>query len=429
MAECSSTDSRSELEAALLSQQPPPVHSKQYLASLKIWDRRSCFIMGVPNEFLNVDTLSTNQAFGLFGEIQHLRIIHMPSDIPSQVFIKYNTPKSAERAIQWCLETGIAAKHGFQRYCGKHLCGKVCKRRNCPNLHRWARPEEIMDADEAENFAPTKPKAAKSKSAKAKAKAKNKNAHRRRAAKNAPQSRSGDSASEFSSSSLMGAQVMEMSLDNQEAILQQQYDRLQQQCSQQSMFIHNLIRQLDTLSEEHRELREQNSMLLEQQHSAHRADNPHHDDEKRADRSSPETGSSGAMLDLDDMVDTIVDRLRVSSGDSGNGGDSNGDSNSNSNGDRQSSTGTSSGRQRPIYSGGSITSANEDKSATTDVTSVTDSSDWQMGVLYHGGGGDSADNQQFGSIGSIGSRSSATGAMARSGSSAPSSASSSSTSD
>jgi len=46
-----------------------------------------------------------NQAFGLFGEIQHPRIIsndHVASssDIRSQVFVKYNTPTSAEHSFQ-----------------------------------------------------------------------------------------------------------------------------------------------------------------------------------------------------------------------------------------------------------------------------------------------------------------------------------------
>lgn len=203
------------------------IRSKQHLAALKIWDRRSCFITGVPNEFLKVDNLCSNEAFGLFGQIQHLRIIRMPpgDDSPSEVFIEYASSAAAQRAIQWCLETGIAAKHGFQRYCSKLLCSKPCKRRNCPNLHQWASVEDIMDT-------------------------------------------------------------------------QSQCDHLQQQCSKQSRCINELMRQLDTLNEQHSELRKENSLLQHRSNSD--VDHAHSEDAK-----------------FEEMVDNIVERLRDEEGNAG----------------------------------------------------------------------------------------------------------------
>jgi len=195
------------------------------------------------------------------------------------VFIKYTSSTAATRAIQWCLETGISAKHGFQRYCSKLLCNKACKRRNCPNLHQWASPEDIMDANEAKNFSPaTKPKN--------KAKSKSPKHSKARRTKAKPQNQNVQSLS-TPPMSPMSHQTQsdvpshpKLSAERQGAILQAQYDRLQQQCSQQSLFINNLIGQLNTLSAEHRELRQQNSLL--QHHSS---------------------------SDLDEMVDDIVSGL------------------------------------------------------------------------------------------------------------------------
>jgi len=100
----------------------------------------------------DADNLSTSSSFASFGEIEHLRIIPQKQDSPSQLFIKYLSSTAAERAIQWSLEKGLSAKHGYQRYCKKWLSNKRCQRQNCPNLHRWASREDIIDADEAENF-------------------------------------------------------------------------------------------------------------------------------------------------------------------------------------------------------------------------------------------------------------------------------------
>jgi len=369
--QCSSTETlvcTSTLEA----NPAMAIRSKQYLAALKIWDRRSCFITGVPNEFLKVDTLSSNEAFGLFGKIQHLRIIHMQpeGDSPSEVFIKYASSAAAQRAIQWCLETGIAAKHGFQRYCSKLLCSKPCKRRNCPNLHSWASAEDIMDTDEIENFNPLRPKPKsqppKSKSAsQSNSQSKGKHSKGRRTR---PKPKSGKSKSkpaianpvqpDQSHQSLLTSQShsdavnvrqnnLNMPMEQQSAILQQQYDRLHQQCSQQSEFINKLMRQLDTLNEEHNELRQENSLLHQQSNSDRDLSLPsstHSDDAMDA------MGAMGAMdgIELDEMVDNMVEAMAGDLADidcrdvEDNLGDQSGDSSGSNN--RQSSRG-------PHYSG------------------------------------------------------------------------------
>jgi len=106
---------------------------------------RSCFIIGEPSDVFLVDEM-----FGLFGEIEHHRVIPTPSDSPSQLYVQYASIRAAKRAVEWCLKREICAKRGCQRYCPLYLCGQQCDRQNCPDLHRPS-TIEIMNTDETKN--------------------------------------------------------------------------------------------------------------------------------------------------------------------------------------------------------------------------------------------------------------------------------------
>ena len=126
---------------------PHKGQSRRKLSSLRLMDRASIHVMGLPDSIEDETPLATNEWFAQFGELLSVRLLQSKS--PREAFIRYVDEASACRALQWCngdsINSGLSAKHGYQKYCSKFLEGVQCERPKCQHRHSWADPKDVME--------------------------------------------------------------------------------------------------------------------------------------------------------------------------------------------------------------------------------------------------------------------------------------------
>lgn len=134
--------------------------SFRQLTIMKMHDRRSVVVSGLP-KIATIEKLSSQQYFGVFGPINHIRSIQatiQPKKAPDNplysAIIHFEREESATNAIfyvnnRW-QERGISAKNGYNKYCAKFLMGKPqeCTRSDCIQFHSWKPFSDVLNSDE-----------------------------------------------------------------------------------------------------------------------------------------------------------------------------------------------------------------------------------------------------------------------------------------
>jgi len=119
------------------SNNPHGVPTFGKLASMKLVDRLSCYVVG-----LDESSVKSN-ALRQFGPISSVRLIQNTN--PCETLVRYLETESAVAAIEWCRRRGLSADHGYNKYCIKFINNKQCKRPQCPHRHSWCPDEDVME--------------------------------------------------------------------------------------------------------------------------------------------------------------------------------------------------------------------------------------------------------------------------------------------
>jgi len=139
-----------------LLQSPYGYVSFRQLTVMKIVDRHSVYVSGIPPQFASVAILSHPHWFGAFGAIIKMRIIQ--GKAPHEAHIRFEHPHSAMNAIMWINSDmghlGLSAKNGYQKYCTKFLQRKACNRKNCTLLHEWKPFTEVLNQEKVHQLNP-----------------------------------------------------------------------------------------------------------------------------------------------------------------------------------------------------------------------------------------------------------------------------------
>jgi len=139
-----------------LLQSPYGYVSFRQLTVMKIVDRHSVYVSGIPTQFASVAILSHPHWFGAFGAIIKMRIIQ--GKAPHEAHIRFEHPHSAMNAILWVNtdmgHMGLSAKNGYQKYCTKFLQRKACNRKNCTLLHEWKPFTEVLNQQKVHQLNP-----------------------------------------------------------------------------------------------------------------------------------------------------------------------------------------------------------------------------------------------------------------------------------
>jgi len=141
-----------------LIESPYGIVSFRQLTVMKIVDRFSVLVSGVPPHAANARVLSSDYWFGAFGEITGVRILQ--SNAGSDVHITFHHQSSASNAISWCngpsSPADLSAKNGYRKYCNKFLQNKDCQRVKCHLLHHWCPFTEVLNQDKVRQLNPLK---------------------------------------------------------------------------------------------------------------------------------------------------------------------------------------------------------------------------------------------------------------------------------
>jgi len=153
--DCKSVSANSRKSPRLL-QSPYGYVSFRQLTVMKIVDRHSVYVSGIPGQFASVAILSHPHWFGAFGAIIKMRIIQ--GKAPHEAHIRFELPSSAMNAIMWINtemgHMGLYAKNGYQKYCTKFLQRKACNRKNCTLLHEWKPFTEVLNQEKVHQLNP-----------------------------------------------------------------------------------------------------------------------------------------------------------------------------------------------------------------------------------------------------------------------------------
>ena len=134
--------------------------TKFQLSKLRIRRKNICYIVGLPQNMLNENVLSSSEWFGKFGKIKSISFqpnLYDPHNIHG-VYIIYLSDISTLNAIKYanlCLFNDgrkLKATFGSQIYCKYFLEGQVCNIPNHKHLHYWAKPEDVMTEKEIIKF-------------------------------------------------------------------------------------------------------------------------------------------------------------------------------------------------------------------------------------------------------------------------------------
>jgi len=123
---------------------PYGTFSFRQLSVMKIADRLSVIISGLPAQFARDPELSLKFWFGAFGKITEIRVL-----LNLDVLISYQHQHSAANAIVWCNGPAsphkISARNGYRKYCRQFLEKKRCQRPKCSLLHEWRAFADVLN--------------------------------------------------------------------------------------------------------------------------------------------------------------------------------------------------------------------------------------------------------------------------------------------
>jgi len=122
----------------------------EQLAAMKIIDRFSVVVSGLPTQSMDLDALYSDCWFGAFGEITGICIFQNNPEYDAHLTFKHQ--QSATNAISWCngpsSPSGLCAKNGHRRYCREFIFNQRCRRLHCHEVHEWQPSAELLNHDE-----------------------------------------------------------------------------------------------------------------------------------------------------------------------------------------------------------------------------------------------------------------------------------------
>jgi len=139
-----------------LIESPYGIVTFRQLTVMKIIDRCSVLVSGVPPQAAYDHVLSSDYWFGGFGEITRVRVLQ--SNAGSDAHIMFQHQSSASSAISWCngplSPPHLSAQNGYLKYCNKFLQNKDCEREHCFLLHHWCPFTDVLNQDRVRQLDP-----------------------------------------------------------------------------------------------------------------------------------------------------------------------------------------------------------------------------------------------------------------------------------
>jgi hypothetical protein len=129
------------------------------LVDIRVIQRDLVYVVGLPVEYANEDTLLKYEFFGQYGAIKKIVVnsthIHSsPSQVPSvSVYVTFRNNEDATECI-YSLESFVLngsqmkASFGTTKYCTVFLRGQKCTNPDCMYLHECGEPSDSFSKDE-----------------------------------------------------------------------------------------------------------------------------------------------------------------------------------------------------------------------------------------------------------------------------------------
>jgi len=121
--------------------------SLEQLTAMKIADRFSVVVSGLPTQSMNLDALYSDSWFGGFGEITGICIFQNNPEYDAH--LSFKDEWSATDAISWCngpsSPSGLFAENGYRRYCREFMLNQRCRRLHCHEVHEWRSSAEVLN--------------------------------------------------------------------------------------------------------------------------------------------------------------------------------------------------------------------------------------------------------------------------------------------
>lgn len=138
----------------------PPLPERAYLSQFRVIQRDLVYVIGIPIDIAQEDTLCKYEYFGQYGQIKKVVVnnqtMHTSSYQQKPTVSAYVTFQNIEDAWEciYAFETfqmnghQLKASFGTSKYCSSFLSGQKCTKSDCMYLHHEGDPKDSFSQEE-----------------------------------------------------------------------------------------------------------------------------------------------------------------------------------------------------------------------------------------------------------------------------------------